>query len=594
MKIITRTLGLVVLLLVATAIPAWASQGIGSSPYAADLLVSGLNTGNLNPGQEYWYAYSRIDLGDPAYNSIMLSLNFEAEGRAVASRVNFQVFAFAQVDAWLEDNSGPVDCLGLGTPASADFDAVTGERMWAGPLAPNEVYYVRIFNLSPSPVRFRLTALGQKSPQIDAFMALNETANAGGEAPIIPAAISVSAETAAPAGQVEPASLQPLVNSLPLQPDDASPTSTRWLLAAQAINGLPAQEAAAWLMAAAQLGWLPLNGASSALVPFNPNSDEPVVSGGEGNGGAGAGAAEAAAAPIKPNQGNSIYPNQPLKLLGGANTGRLAPQSEHWYTFTPGKVDKELIENMSLTMFFTPGEPNIARRVIFEMFTGSQLQIWERGTPDEMKHFGAGSWMSRDWDYNTGERLWHGTVVDGDQYFVKITNGTNQWIDYHLVTGDIVNTELGPKTVTAKPAAPVIPTGKDIGSPLPIGKGHNRGQLAAGEDIWFSFEHKNFKPDKFEFRNYLIELNHRPGAGYVTNHVNMEIYPFQEQQIWRRGDTDQITPLGAGSDLKYDKVTGIHTWVWNGHLVSNTTYFMRVRNDSGVDIDYDLFIQQRR
>jgi hypothetical protein len=211
-----------------------------------------------------------------------------------------------------------------------------------------------------------------------------------------------------------------------------------------------------------------------------------------------------------------------------------------------------------------------------------------------MEHFGAGSWVSRDGDYGTGERLWHGTVVDGDQYFVKITNGTKQWIDYHLITGDIINTELGPKFAAAKAAVPAIPTGDDIGSPLPIGKGHNRGHLAAGEDIWFSFEKKNYDPDKFEFLNYLIELNHTPGAGYVTNYVNLEIYPFQEQQIWRRGDTDQIVPLGAGSDLKYDKATGTHTWVWNGHLVSNTTYFMRVRNDSVADIDYDLFIQQRR
>lgn len=598
MKIMLRTLGLIVLMLL-TALPAWASQGVGSSPYAADLLVSGLNTGNLNPGQEYWYAYSRVDLGDPTYNSIVLSLNFEAEGRAVASRVNFQVFNFEQVDAWLQDSSGPLDSLGLGTAASADFDAVTGERLWAGAVAPNEVYYVRIFNLSPSPVRFRLTAVGQKSSQIDAFMAVDKIDQSSpAAAPVIPAAMGVSPDTATTTGPLEPAAQPAISAALPKLPDEALPASTSWLLAAQAINGLPPQEAAAWLMSAAKLGWLPLDDNASALLPFNPNGDQPAASGGGGQGsgaGKGAGAAqEVAAVPVNPNQGNSIYPNQPLQLLGGANTGRLGPKSEHWYTFTPGQVDGKLIENMSLSMFFTPGEPNLARHVIFEMFTGSQYNIWERGTPDDMEHFGAGSWVSRDGDYVTGERLWHGTVVEGDRYFVKITNGTNQWIDYHLLTGDIVNTELGPKLATARPAAPLTPTGADIGSPLPIARGHNRGHLAAGEEVWFSFENKNYDPDKFEFRNYLIELNHTPGAGYVTNYVNLEIYPFQEQQIWRRGDTDQITPLGAGSDLKYDKATGTHTWVWNGHLVSNTTYFMRVRNDSVADIDYDLFIQQRR
>ncbi len=204
MKIIIRALGLI-LLLTLSALPAWAGQNVGSSPYTADLLVSGLNTGTLNPGQEYWYAYSRMDLGDSSYNSIVLSLNFEAEGRAVASRVNFQVFNFEQVDSWLKDNSGPLDSLGLGTPASADFDAITGERLWAGPVGSTEVYYVRIFNLSPSPVRFRLTAVGQKSAQMDAFMAVDKIVMPGSDAaPVIPAAVSKPVEAAASPELVEP------------------------------------------------------------------------------------------------------------------------------------------------------------------------------------------------------------------------------------------------------------------------------------------------------------------------------------------------------------------------------------------------------
>jgi hypothetical protein len=584
-----RTLILATVLLIVTAIPVWAGQGVGSSPYAADLLVSGLNTGKLNPGQEYWYAYSRVDLGDPAYNSIILSLNFEAEGRAVASRVNFQVFNFAQVDAWLKDNSGPIDSLGLGVPASADFDVNTGERFWAGSVAPNEIYYVRVFNISPSPVQYRLTALGQKSANFEDFTASAPAPNAQ----VIPAAISMPSDMTTPDEFVAP-STSPrttIVDAVPIQPDDDMPVSTNWLLAAQAINGLPPHEAAAWLMSAASLGWLPLTGASPALIPVNPNSDVPGVTD-EG------GSSEADViidSPPDPTQGYSIYPNQPIKLLDRPNIGRLAPQTEHWYTFTPGKVDGELIEEMSLTIFFTPGEPNIASYVIFEMFTGSQYQIWERGTPDDMEHFGVGSWVSRDGDYNTGERLWHGTVVDGDQYYVKLTNGSDEWIDYYLIPDDIINIEMGPKPEGDELTQPVdlTPTGKDIGSPLPISVGHTRDKLAAGEEVWFQFEYRISDPDEFEFHPYLIELNHTPGAGHITNHVNVEIYPFQEQHLWRRGDTDKIIPLGAGSDLEYHKATDTHTWVWDGHLVSNTIYFIRVRNDSIQEIDYDLFIRRK-
>lgn len=217
-KTTTKTTVLVVVLLIMTVIPAWASQGIGSSPYTADLLVSGLNTGKLNPGQEYWYAYSRLDLGDSEYNSIVLSLNFEAEGRAVASRVNFQVFTFEQVDAWLKDNSGPIDSLGLGTPASADFDVNTGERLWAGPIKSTEIYYVRIFNVSPSPVHFRLTALGQKSAQLEGIEAL--TGSKANDQTVIPVALNEGSNTtsapetaAAPAPPVRQTSI---AQSLPL------------------------------------------------------------------------------------------------------------------------------------------------------------------------------------------------------------------------------------------------------------------------------------------------------------------------------------------------------------------------------------------
>lgn len=594
MKTMVRVAALVGTLLLMTAIPAWASQGIGSSPYAADLLVSGLNTGSLDPGEEYWYAYSRLDLGDPAYNAIILSLNFEAAGRAVASRVNFQVFNFDQVDTWLKDSSGPVDSLGLGTPASSDFDVATGERLWAGPVEPNEIYYVRIFNLSPSPVTFRLTALGQKSAQLEAFMDIDEKPPVPQQA-VIPAAVSLPSQNAVSIPAVS-SSLE-----LPVDPDAGSVSSTRWLLAAQAINGLPPQEAAAWLMSAAALGWLPGGSGSPALLPVDPNEGAFGASGGDGgDSGDGAGSGGVAAVPVEPDpdKGDSIYPSQPLQLLDGSNIGRLGPQTEHWYTFTRGDLDDEIIEGLSLTMFFTPGEPNIARHITFEMFTGSQFEIWDRGTPEQMEHFGVGSWLSRDGDYDTGERLWHGSVVDGDRYYVKITNDTGNWVDYHLLTGDVTNIEMGPKGEPldrpTKFIAPKRPTGKDIGSPLTIAAGKTDGHLAAGEDIWFSFTHRTPNPDKSELEHYVVRLDHTPGAGFVTNHVNVEIYPFPEQHIWQRGDTNKIQPLGAGSDLEYDKDNDIHTWIWDGHLISNTTYFVRIRNDSPRAIDYDLSIEQRR
>jgi hypothetical protein len=75
--------------------------------------------------------------------------------------------------------------------------------------------------------------------------------------------------------------------------------------------------------------------------------------------------------------------------------------------------------------------------------------------------------------------------------------------------------------------------------------------------------------------------------------VNVELYPYQEQHLWRRGDTDKLTPLGVGSFTEYNEALDSHTWVWDGHLVSNTIYFIRVRNNSLQEIDYDLFIRSK-
>ena len=45
-------------LLIITALPAAAEPDLGSSPYAAQPLSTGLNVGTLAPGEEFWYAFS--------------------------------------------------------------------------------------------------------------------------------------------------------------------------------------------------------------------------------------------------------------------------------------------------------------------------------------------------------------------------------------------------------------------------------------------------------------------------------------------------------------------------------------------------------
>lgn len=527
--------------------PAAAGQGgIGSSPYAAQLLVSGLNAGSLAPGEEFWFAYSRNDLGTPDAQSIILDLVFKPGGQRTANRVSFQVFTFDQVKAHLEAAGQPTSTEGRGVLVATDYDDDSGERLWAGSVEAGEIYYLKLANTADLTVDYHLTAVLQRQ-------SLQATAVAGA----IPA--STQLVTTRSVGLTLPPNL---------------PEAQRWLLAAQAIQGLPPEEAAAWLMQASALGWLP--GGAPATPPA-------------------AAAPEAAplAAPVPPEPvDNSIYPDNPLTLRN-VNEGRLAPGSEHWYRFKRADLDEEAFEEMSLTMFETPGEGNVANRVNFELFTGRSYQLWKRGTPQDMVNFGAGQLVSRDGDDRTGERLWRGAVVDGDLYYVKIKNDSNTWVDYHLITGDIINTELGAPTVVTHPPVPNPPTGEDISTPLEIHRGRTTGNLAAGADVWFRFEHLNLDRKDFDYRHYTIVLEHQPGYGNVANQVDLEIYPYPNYELWARGDEQLMTPMGTGLREPYDEAIDAQRRTWDGFLVANTTYFIRVRNDSAVDIRYDLDVQLR-
>jgi hypothetical protein len=553
-----KTAMLLTILGLVGVVPASAQRGgVGNSPYAAQLLISGLNTGSLAPKEEFWYAYSRGDLSLPDAGSIILDLNFKPGGQRTAKQVTFQVFTFDQVIAHLESASQASPNAGEGVLAAADYDNVSSERLWSGPLTANELYYVKLVNNSDLTVDYRLTAILQRQ-----VMARNATSGA------------LQAST-------QPSASRSVGLTLPTN----LPGSQRWLLAAQAIHGLPAEEAAAWLLQASSLGWLP-TGPAAEPAPAQANTStaappltQPAIP-----------QPADLIPPRKPD--NSIYPNNPLTMRD-VNEGRLAPGSEHWYHFRKSDLDQEAIEEMAITMFHTPGEGNVANRVNFELFTGSSFQIWKRGTPDDMVNFGAGQLVSRDGDDRTGERLWRGTVVDGDLYYVKIKNDANTWIDYHLITGDIINAELGQPTVVTRPPVPAAPTGEDISTPLNVRRGHTTGHLEAGEDVWYKFEHLNLAPDKFDYRHYTMVLEQQPGSGNVANRVDVEIYPYPSLELWQRGDEHLMTPMGTGLREAYDRDTGIQRRTWDGFLVANTIYFVRVRNDSAADIQFDLEIQRR-
>jgi hypothetical protein len=416
-----------VVLVIITALPAAASPDLGSSPYAAQPLSVGLNIGTLAPGEDFWYAFSGTDLGDQPANTAVLNMVYRPGSHDVAAYVNFQLLTQEQADRWLQGQTDQY--MALGTYTTTDFDQETAERLWSGNINQDQTYYIHIFNNSRQPVEYHLTALGE--PEMNANPAT-----------------SVADE---PATRVIPAV------ALESSPDaGATLEETQWLLVAAALHGMSTPDAAAWLMMANRAGWLPATDPGTVARASDSYAAGPgfaleraaVVEIAE------APSTEVEAAPEPASSRDlypSVYPTAPLALSDGVNVGKLAPGGEHWYSFIREDRDTEWFEFMPMTLFSTPTDGNTSHHINFQLFTGSQLQIWERGTPEDMVPMGAGQWVSRDKDPVTGERLWAGHVIDGDLYYVRIFNNSDEVIDYYLITNDVTNTELGDRVWAANP-----------------------------------------------------------------------------------------------------------------------------------------------
>jgi hypothetical protein len=422
MKLSIRLIVLLALAIL-TALPAAAGPDLGSSPSAAQPLSIGLNIGTLAPGEQFWYAFSDADLGEQRVGNVVLNMVYRPGSHDVAAYVNFHLLSQEQADRWLQGHTDQY--IALGTFTTTDFDRETAERLWSGSVLKDQTYYVHLFNNSGQTVEYHLTALGQ--PQENSAPPLDVPAPASNVTRVAFHESDLEASTTA---------------------DEA-----QWLLVAAALQGMSTHDAAVWLMMANRVGWLPggipdsVPDAGGAGFAVERAAAIEVIETSSPKAEAAPKTETASLLDLYPN----VYPNAPLALQDGANTGKLAPGGEHWYSFIREDEDSEWFEFMPMTLFTTPTDGNSSHDINFQIFTAGQLQLWERGTPEDMVPMGAGQWMSRDKDPVTGERLWAGHVIDGDLYYVRVFNNSDHVIDYYLITNDITNTELGDRVWGANP-----------------------------------------------------------------------------------------------------------------------------------------------
>ena len=351
------------------------------------------------------------------------------------------------------------------------------------------------------------------------------------------------------------------------------------------------------------MGWL----AIPFALPVNPNPDDFVEPIGGGNEGGSANTEEAPAVPAPPNDiytPVNVYPNKPLPFdTNNLNSGRLAPYGEHWYELTRDDLDDNLIENMKMSMFFTPIQGFLSNRVNFEIFPAGQYHIWQRGDADYMENLGAGTWVSRDEDPHTGERLWNGTLVDGDRYLIKVKNGTPKEVDYYLFPNDVENAELGNPTLhgstagvvnvpymaspPTRSARPPIP-GENPVEALPLKFGDTTGTLQAGEEMWYTFTYpgKNIKKIEHDFK---LTLTSTPLNDVTARHADFAIYPGSQLNLWTRGTLDDLEPMGtsapspeAVSNKKARQV------LWHGQFMEDHIYYIKIFNHDIGPLRYEL------
>jgi len=427
----------------------------GQSPQTPQQLIKGLNISHLKPGQEVWYVYHSDSLTPAEFEWISLAMRYQSKGVFSAEQVNFEVVPSHQLKS--SGNNGSKGTLVRTAQQNLN------ELYWTGKTTETDPYYVRVYNNSSYNLDYTLEANVEQPAFSGAIPAsFSDTPNAETEqsSPAKPintrqlswqltalAVEHMSAEQAATwlykaqaVGWISPQGV-PQQLATPTKTDPA----LLWQLAGQAIAGQDAEMVLEWLSQADALGWLAVPpGTLKDVTTDLPSTDvvnEPPPP---------TKASTKTTAPLDiPPQVEyspvSIYPNNPLTFeFNKVNSGRLAPYGVHWYDLQLNDPkDEEWIENLALTMFTTPSNGFIDSRVNFEIIPGNQAHIWQRGTPNDMEHFGLGMWLSRDEDDNTGERLWSGSVVDGNHYLVKVKNASPVEVDYYLFAGDIENAELG-------------------------------------------------------------------------------------------------------------------------------------------------------
>jgi mannan endo-1,4-beta-mannosidase len=602
----------------------------GVDPNHPLTLAPDLEKGQLEAGQETWYTLVYDDFDDDSFEPHTLTLIFTPEDGHRIHQVGFEIFPLGQLHIWQRGDMDQMRNVGAGSVVSRDGDPLTGELLWNGWLIDGETYLIKLYNHSDADVDFwffqddvlhpKLGEPANPSASQDARRLLHYLANLPGrEEDRLISGQQLSGGVNAALGYAK--FVKPLYQD-----------TGEWvaLVGADYGNGCTLADISG------ENQVLIDHWNRGGLVTIHMSANNPWT-GGDQHDLSHRDLVEL----IDP--GSDVYPQwmAHLDLLADGLTElrdagvvvlwrpfhEMTFNGTFWWDIGAHSRDPEPFRNMWRHMFnyFTyerglnnllwvystansdnynsvdvayPGDDYVDIVGIdvysdeIEIRGDGYDKLLATGKPFALTEFGP---RTRDGSYDNSilinkikERYPQTTYFltwsswsDNAVAIVDNHNASAIMNDHWVVTRD----DLGKLSPLAPPR--VVAAGTDHNHPLPLSMGLNPGGLSPGQERWFSVMRADLDDEAFE--QLTLSLFFTPDDGQRIHRVNFDIFPADQLHIWERGDTDQLRNVGAGSIVSRDDDPHTGELLWSGWLVDGETYYVRLRNDTEVLINYWLF-----
>ena len=144
------------------------------------------------------------------------------------------------------------------------------------------------------------------------------------------------------------------------------------------------------------------------------------------------------------------------------------------------------------------------------------------------------------------------------------------------------------------PTRPSTPPEPGEGPPeaIPLKIGTTKGTLDSGEEIWYKFSYSDSYNETTPEHDFKFYLTNTPLDGIRARHADFAIYPGGQLHIWTRGTTDMLKPLGTSSSSpnETEDVRSLQV-VWDGQLMEEQIYYVKIYNHDIGPLEYELEIQ---